>query len=185
MLSTRLKAIKKVVSEFKGVNNEPSNVVENYILKSMWVMLMSEFEASIKDIVESYIDEIKKKKKISEIHICLLLQNFYGNKEDESLTVQKVLDLHNRKKKDIEYRNFTKNKKVKYKYDHIKTLFNSLGIFFKNEEDLKIRLLDGIASTRDSIAHGDHGISITSKQLSEDIITVTTVYKILKKKLKT
>ena len=184
MLSFKLKIIKKVVKKFTGKDGEPLDEIERYILKSMWVMLMSEFEASIKDVVELYIDKIKKSKKVSEMHACFLIQNFYGNKESEDLTVEKILGLYNKRKVDITYLNFTRNKKVKYKHEHVKKLFNSLGIFFTEKEDVKIKLLDGIASTRDSIAHGDYSVSVTSKQLLENIKTVTEIYKILKNKLK-
>ncbi len=185
MLSSRLKIVNQVINKFKGTDGEPDNDTEIYILKSMWVMLMSEFEGSVRDIVESYIDKIKKGKEINKIHICLLLQNFYGNREKEELTIEKILNLYNKKKSEINYSNFTKNKKAKYKYDSVKKLFNSLGIFFKSKEDNRLRLLDGIASTRDSIAHGDHGISITSKQLKDDMKIIQGIYRMLKNKLLT
>lgn len=183
MLSSRLKVIKAVIQGFSGKDSEPGDDTEIYVLKSMWVMLMSEFEASIKDMVESYIDKIKKSKDVSDMHICFLIQNFYGNKE-EDLTIEKILSLYNKKKSDITYSNFTRNKKTKYKHEHIKKLFNMLGIFFTEKEDLRIKLLDGIASTRDSIAHGDYSVSVTSKQLKENIKTIIDIHKTLKTKLK-
>ena len=119
----------------------------------MWVMLCAEFEGSVKNMVESYIDSIKKDKNIEDMHICFLLQNFYGNKEKEEFTIQNIVSLFKREKIDINYTNFTKNKKATYKSYSVEFLFNSLGIFFNEAELITLKLLDGIASTRDSISH--------------------------------
>lgn len=182
MLKKRLQNIKRVLKTFTGRNGEPNGnkTEEKYILKSMWVMLLSELEGSIKDLVEAYIDKIKKGN-IKNIHICLLIQNFYGDKEEE-LTVDKMLGLFNKKKEDITYLNFTKNKNVKQKSYSIEKLYNSLGIFLSDHEKTQLKLLDGITSTRDSIAHGDHDISITRKQLECNIKIVEGIYKFLKAK---
>jgi hypothetical protein len=181
MLNTHLKNISKVLGGFTGRNGEPANDKEKYILSSMWIMLCSEFEGSVKNLAENYIDLIKRKKSVKDMHICFLVQNYYGDKE-ELLSVAQILKLFNGKKKDIEYKNFTKNRKVKNKSHSIENLFNSLGIFFNDAEKANLKLLDGIASTRDSIAHGDYGVSITRKQLEENIKIIKQIYRMLKRK---
>ena len=60
MLVKRLKNIQKILKDFTGKNGEPKYEKELYILKSMWVMMLSEFEGIIKDIIEHHIDNIKK-----------------------------------------------------------------------------------------------------------------------------
>jgi len=94
------------------------------------------------------------------------------------------LQLFKTKKKEITYKNFTQNKVPKYKFDALSKLFNSLGIFFNENQDLIIKQIDGIASTRDSIAHGDRGIAITRKQLEADMLTIKRIYNCLKSSLK-
>lgn len=183
MLGSRLKDLKKTLEDFTGKDGEPKNSKESYILKSMWTMLCAEFEGSLKDAVEKHIDSIKNKKKVENMHICFLLQNCYGDKE-EDLTIKKVIKLFKTKKSEINYSNFTKNKKPAYKSFHVEDLFNHLGIFFNSKEIEKLKLLDGIASTRDSISHGDYCISITRKQLENNIPIVKEIYVMLKKKLK-
>lgn len=184
MLISRLKNIRKVLRSFTGKNGEPSNNEEIYILKSMWVMLCSEFEGCVKSLLENYIITIKKEKNIKDMHVCFLLQNFYGNKEKKEFTINEILNLFKNKKTDITFRNFTKDKKSRYKSSSIECLFNSLGIFFTKNQKSKLKLLDGIASTRDSIAHGDYGISITKIQLEESIKIFKNIYRMLKSKLK-
>ncbi|MBU3924337.1 hypothetical protein KJ854_00190 [Patescibacteria group bacterium] len=71
------------MKDFTGKNGEPKNDKELYVLKSMWVMMCAEFEGSLKDLVENYIDFVKRKKNIKDMHVCFLLQNFYGNKEEK------------------------------------------------------------------------------------------------------
>ena len=66
-----------VLSTFTGREGEPKNEIESYVLKSMWLMMLSEFEASIKQHAENYIDRIKRRE-ISDIHICLLIRHFHG-----------------------------------------------------------------------------------------------------------
>jgi hypothetical protein len=78
-----------------------------YILKAMWLMMLSEFEASIKTEVENYIDKIKKKD-ISDIHVCLLIRHFSGNK-DEPLTLNKIVSYYKKSPSEINYRNFTED----------------------------------------------------------------------------
>ena len=182
MLNKRLENISSVLKSFTGKNGEPKNDKEKYILNSMWVMLCSEFEGSIKDLVESYIDSVKQKINIKDMHICFLMQNFYGNKMDDKFTVGQIMGLFNKKKDQITYSNFTRDKKIKNKSFSVENLFNSLGIFFEDDEKTKLKLLDGIASTRDSIVHGDHGISITRKQLEDSIKTINDIYQMLKSK---
>jgi len=71
-----------VLSHFSGRDGEPKTDSEAYILKAMWLMMLSEFEASIKLKVESYSDKVKQED-ISDIHVCLLIRHFFGNSEDE------------------------------------------------------------------------------------------------------
>lgn len=185
MLVKRFKNIQKVLKDFAGKDGEPKNSKEFYILKSMWTMLCAEFEGSLKDLVESHIESVKKKKDIKNMHVCFLLQNFYGNKEEKNeFTKGEIMGLFKRKKAGINNENFTRNKKPTYKAFSVEFLFNSLGIFFTDKEIANLKLLDGIASTRDSISHGDYQISITRKQLEDNIPIVTNIYKMLKRKLK-
>ncbi len=185
MLISRLKNIQQVLKSFTGLDGEPGNEREKYLLNSMWVMLCAEFEGSIRDKVEEYIDLIKRKKEVKDMHVCFLLQNFYGSKnEKKEFTIGEILGVYKRDKSKINNLNFTKNRKVRNKSFSIKNLFNSLGIFFNSQENTKLKLLDGISSTRDSIVHGDYEISITRKQLEENIKTIKDIFRMLKAKLK-
>lgn len=185
MLTSRLKIIREVLKKFTGKDGEPNNKMEAYVLKSMWVMLCAEFEGSIKDLVENYIDLVKKNQKIKDMHVCFLLQNFHGNKEDKNeFTISEIMSLFRKKNSGINYQNFTKNKKARYKQFSIEHLFNSLGLFFTDKENTTLKLLDGIASTRDSISHGDYQISITRKELETNISIIQKIYRMLKQKLK-
>jgi len=184
MLTSRLKNIQQVLKIFTG-DGEPHNDREKYILNSMWVMLFSEFEGSIKDLAENYINFVIKKKSVKDMHVCFLLQNFYGNKKDkDEFTKAEIMGLFKREKSKISISNFTRNKKPTYKSFTVEHLFNSLGVFLKEQEKTNLKLLDGIASTRDSISHGDYHVSITRKELEESIKTVKKIYKMLKTKLK-
>lgn len=184
MLTPRLKNIQNILKGFTGVDGEPKNDKEVYILKAMWVMLCAEFEGSIKDLVESYIDSVKTKKSVKDMHVCFLLQNFFGNKEEKNeFSISEMIGLFKKKKSEINYNNFTRNKKPTYKQFSVERLFNSLGVFFTEKEITTLKLLDGIASTRDSISHGDKLISITRKQLEANIPTVRKIYNMLKGKL--
>ena len=186
MLPSRLKNIQNILKKFTGADGEPKNEEELYILKAMWIMLCAEFEGSIKDLVESHIDSVKSTKALKDMHVCFLLQNFFGNREEKTeFSVNDMIGLFKRKKSEINYLNFTRNKKPTYKQFSVERLFNSLGIFFTEKEIITLKLLDGIASTRDSISHGDKLISITRKQLLEDNIPIVKkVYNMLKRKLK-
>lgn len=185
MLTLRLKNIQKILKKFTGVDGEPRNDEELYILKAMWVMLCAEFEGSIKDLVEYHIDSVKTTKAVKDMHVCFLLQNFFGSKEEKTeFTVGEIIGLFKKKKSDINYLNFTRNKKPTYKQFSVERLFNSLGIFFTEKEVTTLKLLDGIASTRDSISHGDKLISITRKELEANISVVKKIYRMLKRKLK-
>lgn len=185
MLAKRLKSIQKILRDFTGKNGEPKDDKELYILKSMWIMLSAEFEGSLKDLAGGYIDSVKRKKDIKDMHVCFLLQNFYGSKEDKvEFSKGEILGLFKRKKSGISNLNFTKNKKPTYKSFAVEFLFNSLGIFFTDNELTDLKLLDGIASTRDSISHGDHLVLITRKELEKNMIVIKDIYKMLKKKLK-
>lgn len=160
--------IKSVIDTFSGKDKEPKGETEIYLLKSMWVMMLSEFESSLKTIIENYIDTIKKKS-ISEIHPCLLIRNFYGNQQNSELTPTKILSYYQKDPNEITYANFTRDKTPKYKFRNVERLFNNLGVFFTDTENDKIRFLDSVASTRDSIAHGDKGVAITRKELENNL----------------
>jgi hypothetical protein len=170
-----------VVSTFTGREGEPGNEVESYMLKAMWLMMLSEFEASVKQKAENYIDRIKEKE-ISEIHICLLVRNFHGNSEDE-LTINKIVSCYKKNPREINYRNFTQDRVPKYKTKAVEKLFNNMGIFFTEDECILLSVLDSVASTRDSIAHGNIGIEITRKQLEEQLQNLNDISKMLEEKL--
>lgn len=173
--------ISQVLQTFTGRDGEPREDTEIYILKAMWLMMLSEFEASLKSKVESYIDQIKTKD-ISEIHICLLIRNFLGDKQEE-LTLNKIVSYYKKNSNEISYRNFTQDRVPKYKAAAVEKLFNNLGIFFSNEEATLITELDSIASTRDAIAHGDIGVQITRKQMEEQLDKLSEIMELLNNKL--
>ncbi len=170
-----------VLSTFTGREGEPKNESESYTLKAMWLMMLSEFEASVKQKAENYIDKIKKRD-IADIHICLLTRNFYGNSEEE-LTLNKVVSCYKKNPKEINYRNFTQDRVPKYKSQAVEKLFNSMGIFFIEDEHTLLTVLDSMASTRDSIAHGDIGVEITRKQLEEQLRQLSKITEMLALKL--
>lgn len=170
-----------VLSRFTGRDGEPSGDAETYILKAMWLMMLSEFEASVKIIVENYIDKIKTRD-ISNIHICLLSRNFLGDKQDE-LTLNKIVSFYKKNPQEISYRNFTQDRVPKYKTPAIEKLFNNLGIFFDESELTSLSILDSIASTRDSIAHGDIGVQITRSELELKLHELKDVISLLNSKL--
>ncbi|MBI4599430.1 hypothetical protein HY732_00735 [Candidatus Uhrbacteria bacterium] len=185
MSISRIENIQQVLESFTGTDGEPANELEKYLLNSMWVMLCAEFEGAVKDKVEEYIDLTKRNKAVKDMHICFLLQNFYGSNPDkEKFTIGEILGVYEKDKSGIDYSNFTRNKKARNKSFSIKNHFNSLGIFFIIHENTALKLLDGISSTRDSIVHGDHEISTTRKQLEENISTIKDIFKMLEAKLK-
>ena len=159
--------IEQILQMFTGRDGEPGNAQETYILKSMWLMMLSEFESSVKSLAEAYIDEVKRRD-ISDIHVCLLVRNFHGNTED-ALTLNKVVACYKRNPNEINYSNFTKDKVPKYKSAAVVKLFNNLGIFFTDIEEQSLAILNSIASTRDSIAHGDLGVQITKRELENHL----------------
>ncbi len=173
--------ILEILSAFTGRDGEPKNESESYMLKAMWLMMLSEFEASVKQIAENYIDEIKKKD-ISDIHICLLARNFFGNTEEE-LTLNKVVSCYKKNPKDINYRNFTQDRVPKYKSQAVEKLFNNMGVFFVENEHILLSVLDSVASTRDSIAHGNIGVEITKKQLEIQLQKLRELSEMLSVKL--
>ena len=173
--------ILNVLSSFTGEYGEPRGESESYIVKAMWLMMLSEFEASIKSKVENYIDDIKQRN-ISDIHVCLLTRHFWGDKKEE-LTLNKIISFYKRNPTEISYENFTRDKVPKYKTKAVEKLFNSLGIFFTEEERTSLSVLDSIASTRDSIAHGDHSVEITRRQLEEQLQKLEGVLDLLASKL--
>lgn len=180
-MMTGRNVIESVLSDFTGRDSEPEGDSEKYILKSMWVMMLSEFEASIKNITECYIDSIKKKD-ISDIHICLLIKNFHGNKE-EKLTLNKIISFYKKNVSEITYGNFTQDRIPKYKSNAVIKLFDSLGVFLDQDERLRLSDLDSAASTRDSIAHGDLGVQITRTELLANLATLDSILILLKARL--
>jgi hypothetical protein len=173
--------ILNVLGTFTGRDGEPNGESEQYTLKAMWIMMLSEFEASVKLKVENYIDRIKTNN-ISNIHICLLIRNFFGNKQEE-LTVNKIVSFYKKNPNEINYNNFTRDKVPKYKAQAVEKLFNSLGIFFTEEELLSLSILDSIASTRDAIAHGDIGVEITRRELENHLVELDELLDLLKHKI--
>lgn len=173
--------IEEILNNFTGRDGEPNGDSEIYILKSMWLMMLSEFEASIKSIAENYIDSIKSKD-INDIHICLLIRNFHGNKEEE-LTLNKITSFYKKNVSDISYRNFTQDRVPKYKSEAVSKLFSYLGIFLNDDEILQLADLDSAASTRDSIAHGDFNIQITRTELLGHLDSLDSILISLKAKL--
>lgn len=173
--------ILNVLSTFTGREGEPGGDHEKYTLKAMWIMMLSEFESSIKLIVENYIDRIKSND-ISNIHICLLIRNFFGNKQEE-LTVNKIISFYKKNPNEINYSNFTRDRVPKYKAQSVEKLFNSLGIFFSEEELISLSILDSIASTRDAIAHGDIGVEITRRELETHLGKLDEIMELLTSKL--
>ncbi|WP_309499182.1 HEPN domain-containing protein [Sulfurovum sp.] len=174
--------ILEVLSGFTGRDREPHGDAQIYILKAMWLMMLSEFEASVKIKVERYIDEIKTRD-ISNIHICLLTRNFLGDKQEE-LTLNKIVSFYKKNPQEISYRNFTQDRVPKYKTPAIEKLFNNLGIFFNETELISLSILDSIASTRDSIAHGDIGVQITRSELELKLQELEYILSLLTHKLK-
>ena len=112
MIKHRINHIRTIIGTFTGKDGEPKDDLEFYILKSMWIMMLSEFEGSLKDLVESYIDEVKNMK-IKDINVCVLLQPFFPNKEN--FTMENVIKIYKEDPKKITYLNFTRNKQVRYK----------------------------------------------------------------------
>lgn len=173
--------ILSVLGTFTGRDGEPRGESEQYTLKAMWIMMLSEFEASVKLKVENYIDRVKAND-ISNIHICLLIRNFFGNKQEE-LTLNKIVAFYKKNPSEINYSNFTRDRVPKYKAQAVEKLFNSLGIFFDEEELVSISILDSIASTRDSIAHGDIGVGITRRELESHLLDLDQLMELLDNKL--
>jgi hypothetical protein len=99
--------------------------------------------------------------------------------------LQDILAVHKKDVKDITYKHFTRDNKPKYKLNPVERLFNTLGVFFTDSELSQLRVLDAVASTRDSIAHGDAGVQITKKELIERIKEIESAFILLKSKLKT
>jgi len=173
--------ILSVLNLFTGRDGEPGREEEVYILKAMWLMMLSEFEASLKLKAESYIDRIKENK-IEDIHVCLLIRNFFGNKKEE-LTANKIIALYKKSPDEIRYRNFTKDRVPKYKPQAVEKLFNNLGIFFSEDDISALHFLNSVSSTRDSIAHGDINVQITRKELEERLEDMINIMQILEEKL--
>jgi hypothetical protein len=185
MIDVRIQNILNVVDQFSGVKTEygrePKTDLEQYILKSMWVMMLSEFEGSIKELAENYLDKIKGYD-IKNIHTCILLTHFEP-KNNNSSSVEKLIDAYQQDPKLINYAKFTKDKKPKYKQEPIVRLFNSLGVMFTAEEFSELKKLDSMAQTRDAIAHGDNAIQITAKELKDHLNELKIIFDILEQKL--
>ncbi len=183
MIDEQLKNIKDVLSSnLTGHNGEPNpeKGSELYILKSMWVMLCAEFEGCLKEIVKTHISQISKIENLNLIHPCLLVKGSYG---EANLNAVNLVEIFKNGKNPISLEKIlTKNTSIYKKYP-VSNLFNSLGIFFSDEELLTMKTLDGVGKTRDSIAHGDREISITRKELEGNIEKIGKIYFLLKSKL--
>lgn len=173
--------ILEVLNTFTGLNGEPRGPAQSYVLKSLWIMMMSEFEASLKSKVECYIDTIKTGP-IEDIHVCLLVRNFFGDKQ-EDLTLSKIVSYYKKNPNTISYRHFTQDRVPKYKSAAVEKLYNNLGIFLTTSELSSLSALDSMASTRDSIAHGDTGVAITRRELSDNLDTLESLMTLLEGKL--
>ncbi len=170
-----------VINSFVGRDGEPGNPGETYTLKAMWLMMLSEFEASIKATVEKHIDEVRKRD-TSDIHICLLVRAFFGNSQEE-LTMNRILSCYKRDSSEINYQNFTRDRVPKYKKAAVEKLFNCIGIFLSDDESSQLSVLDSMASTRDSIAHGDIGVAITRKELEGHLSDLGNILSMLQTRL--
>ena len=173
--------IRSVLETFTGRDGEPGTESERYILKSMWLMMLSEFEAVIKQYAETYIDSVRQLS-ITDIHVCLLVRNFIGEKQEE-LTLNKIVSLYKKNPADINYCNFTKDRVPKYKKPAVEKLLNNLGIFLTEEEQSSLSLLDSVSSTRDSIAHGDIGVEITRAELETRLEELDCLVELIEEKL--
>ncbi len=181
-MNERTKNIYEVLNKFSGNDGEPKNDIEKYILKSMWIMMLSEFEGFIKELVENHIDKIKNHK-IENIHACILLTHFEPTNKSSS-SVEKLIEAYGKEPKNINYKKFTKDNTPKYKKKPVVKLFNSLGTIFSLDELTELTKLDSMGSTRDSIAHGDKNIQITATELKNNIDDLTKIASILAKKIK-
>ncbi len=184
MISEQLENIKKVLATFDGnKNGEPKNEVEIYILKSLWVMLCADFEGCLKEIIYDYVEKIKDVKDILKIHPLLVIRNSFGNKKFTIEELCETFNGHLNKDYTISKYNFVETTETCYKSYPIEKIFNRLGLFFDSEEKTTVRSLDSIASTRDSVAHGDRNISITRKELEQNIDKIEEIYHLLANKL--
>lgn len=185
MINEQLEGIKKVLATFdNNKNGEPTNDVEVYVLKSLWVMLCAELEGSIKEMVYDYVEKIKDVKDILKIHPLLIITNDFGSQDLNSQKLFQIFNEKLNKKYTINKDRFIGKQETCYKFSSIERVFNRLGIFFSLKDKNELRQLDSIASTRDSIAHGDRNISITRKELEQNIDSIKKIYKLLASKLK-
>ena len=178
MPSIGFERIVSIVGAFSGKDGEPDDDDQQYILKAMWIMMLSEFEGSVKDAVEEYIDHVKTKN-INDIHICLLMQNFYPDAGEEGVKINNLISVYKKSPSEITYGRFTKDYKAKYKSASIEKLFNTLGVFLTEDELLCLRKIDGYASTRDSIAHGDIDVQITKKEIVSTLEELRNLFSLL------
>jgi hypothetical protein len=187
MINEQLNNIKKVLKTFdskKERDGEPKDEIELYILKSLWVMLCAEFEGCLKDLIYDHINKIKNEKNLQKMHPILIMRDKWVDKKfttDEFFFF--VNDEVAGKDYEIKKENFVNKNETCYKPQTIEKVFNRLGIFFDKSDKNTVSNLYSIASTRDSIAHGDRNISITRKELEEHINQVEKIYKLLKNKL--
>jgi len=180
MISEQLSNIKEVLNTFKGINGEPKGGVERYILKASWVMVCAEFEGCLKEIVRNYIDQIKNIEDLKQIHPCLIAKSEFGN---GNFNIGKLITIFKEGQNKISHKNILVDNATLYRMHPIRQLFDSMGIFLSDEERSQMKLLDGIAKTRDSIAHGDRAVEITRKELEANITKITDIYHLLESKL--
>jgi len=173
--------IRDVLKIFLGGENRQPPEIEYYILKSMWVMMVAEFEGSVKELAEDYIDKIKEYD-IKTIHPCILLTCFKPDNKNSS-PAEKFIEVYDKDPKKIDYKYFTRNNISKYNQESIIKLFNSLGITFIEEEEKELGNLNGIAQIRNSIAHGNKGTNITEPELREELKYLESIYEMLQNKL--
>jgi len=130
MLKERLNIISEVINSFQ--KSEPSNEQERYVLSSMWVMAVGEFEGSVKNLTENYLDFLKNNKKNEELNISLLLKIHYPKKT--KFTKLEIEELYTKSIKDIDFDKIIDPKKPRNKSQSLSDLFEDIGIKFKKED---------------------------------------------------
>ena len=173
-------------SELDIKEPNPNNKHEGYILAAMWVMMVAEFEGSIKELVEDYIEKIKLLD-ISEIHACILWQNFVqkdNQKDNTKPNATRIIELYNNNynPKDISAKKITGDFKPRQSAKAIAEMFHALGVYV-DEEDSVLKKLDAINSTRNQIAHSGGGVDVAATDLNRAFTDVLEIYQMLEKKL--
>ena len=107
-------------------------------------MAIAEFEGSVKNISDEYIDFIKRNKNPKHLSISILLKFFYPQKT--TLTKEQVENLYDKDISDIDFDKIVDPKKPRNKPQSIADLFNDLGMKFNKNDLIYISELKGISS---------------------------------------